>query len=470
MRLVGQPINLLKDSEIMAIHQGALRILAEMGMEIQNDDLLSACEAAGFAVDFSIQRVRFPAPVVENFIAEVEKFDWDNLTPQVTATAGVYHGRYHDPLSGELQDWTEERLSSYFALARALPNVGTCSVLGSRIPVPAPLQPLYERYFCWKYGASAGGSIDLDEVCPYLLDLYQVQADHQGKSLAEVFTGNVYLVPALKLGRHEAWQVAYFWQRGLRVGIGDMLAMGANTPVTAAGAAMLNLAERLALGMLNFALWGEKKLHLHCDLFPFDMKTMIFPYGRPEGVAPLQITAQMARFYGVSVGGHGGLTTAKLPSAEAGFQKALTALPVLMITGNLWLDAGLLSCDEVYSPIQMVLDNEFLGALKHLCKQFEVTDETLAIETILAVGPGGGYVDQSHTARHFRREQWQPQLWTRTMLGLWLESGSKLDVDLARERALALMPQNLPESQMPAALEKDVMDLIEKARKGLRET
>ncbi|MCX6068238.1 MAG: trimethylamine methyltransferase family protein [Chloroflexi bacterium] len=95
---------------------------------------------------------------------------------------------------------------------------------------------------------------------------------------------------------------------------------------------------------------------------------------------------------------------------------------------------------------------------------------TLALETILAVGPGGGYVDQPHTARYFRREQWQPQLWTRTMLGPWLESGSKLDVDLARERALALMPQNLPESQMPAALEKDVLDLIEKAKKGLRET
>ena len=40
MRVAGSPYNLLKDSEITAIHQGALRILAEMGMEIQNAKLL----------------------------------------------------------------------------------------------------------------------------------------------------------------------------------------------------------------------------------------------------------------------------------------------------------------------------------------------------------------------------------------------------------------------------------------------
>lgn len=464
MRLLGHPYPILKPTEISAIHQGALRILSEMGMEIQNNHLLDACESSGFSVDHTAQRVRFPSPMVENFIAEVEKFSWDSLTPSVTATARVYHGRYHDPASGNLLPWTEERLAFYFSLARALPHVGTCSVLGSRLPVPAALEPLYERYYCWKYGASEGGSINLDEICPYLLDLYQVFAAHQAKTLADVFLANVFLIPPMKLGRHEAYQVAYFWQRCLRVGIGDMLAMGANTPVTSAGAVTLNLAERLALAMLNFALWGEKKLHLHCGLFPFDMKTMIFPFGRPEGITPLLMTAQLAHFYGVSFSGHGGLTTAKLPSPEAGYQKALTALPVLLASGSVWLDAGLLSCDEVYSPIQMVLDNEFLGALKHLCKDFEISADTLALDTILAVGPGGSYVDQPHTAQYFRREQWQPQLWTRSMLTPWLEAGVKLDVDVAREFVIDLAASAPLPPQMSPAFERDTLRVIENAR------
>jgi len=469
MRVAGSPYNLLKDSEITAIHQGALRILAEMGMEIQNAKLLTACETAGFSLDYVHQRVRFPASAVELFIAEAEKFDWENLVPSVSATAGVYHGLYHDPETGKLLPWTEERLASYCALANDLPNVNGCSVLGSRVPVPAPLEPLYERYTCWKYGAAEGGSVGLDAVCPYLMELYQVLADHRRVPLREVFYANVYLVPPMKLGRHEAYQVAYFWERGLRVGIGDMYAMGASAPVTVAGAVTLNLAEQLALCMLNSALYNTKKLHLGCSLSPLDMRTMIYPFGRPESVVTNLMMAQLARFYGASYSGHGGLTTAKLPSAEAGFQKAYTAIPILLAGGSFWMDAGLLSCDEVNSPVQMILDNEFLGALKHLCTSFEISEDTLALDTILAVGPGGGYIAQPHTARYFRSEQWQPQLWTRSMLAPWLEAGSQLDVDLARERILDLDRGGPPVRQISSSLEADLLRVITTARRALVE-
>jgi trimethylamine--corrinoid protein Co-methyltransferase len=440
-----------------------------MGMEIQNAALLAACESASFTVDADRQRVRFPAAAVERFIAEAEKFDWDHLVPSVSANAGVYHGLYHDPETGKLLPWTEERLASYFALANALPNVDGCTVLGSRLPVPAPLEPLYERYTSWKYGAAEGGSIDLDEVCPYLLELYQVYAEARGLPLNAVFRANVYLVPPMKLGRHEAYQVAYFWERGLHVGIGDMYAMGASAPVTLAGAVTLNLAEQLALCMLYSALYHTKRLHLGSSLSPLDMRTLIYPFGRPESVVANLMTAQLARFYGAAYFGHGGLTTAKLPSAEAGFQKAYTAIPILLAGGSFWMDAGLLSADQVYSPVQMILDDEFLGALKHLCTDFEISEETLALDTILEAGPGGHYIDQLHTARHFRHEQWQPQLWSRTMLAPWLEAGGKLDVDLARERALDFNQARGPARHISPALEEDVLDVIDRARRALVE-
>jgi trimethylamine--corrinoid protein Co-methyltransferase len=166
---------------------------------------------------------------------------------------------------------------------------------------------------------------------------------------------------------------------------------------------------------------------------------------------------------------HGGLTSAKLPSAEAGFQKAYTAIPILLAGGSFWMDAGLLSCDEVNSPVQMILDNEFLSALKHLCTDFEISEATLTLDTILAVGPGGGYVDQPHTARHFRHEQWQPQLWTRSMLAPWLEAGGKLDADLARERALGITRGRPPAPQISSSLEVDLLEVIGKTRRALVE-
>ena len=444
MRIARHPYAVLSQAEVELIHRSALRILAKMGMEVQHHGLLEALAGFGLPVDFAAQRVRFPAAWVERFLAEAEKFDWENVQPRVSGTAGVYHGLYHDPVSGDLLPWTKERLAFYFALARALEQVDGASMLGCLLPVPTLLEPLYERYYCWKYGGHEGGSILLDEVCPYLLDLYQVWADARGVPLAQVFQAAVYVVPPLKLGRHEAYQVAYFRERGLRVHIGGgMPSMGATAPVTLAGAVTLNLAEQLALRLLAWALFGDKRLSLGGSISVMDMRTGIRPFGRPEMALANVMMAQLARHYGAFFTGHGGLSDAKLPSVEAGAQKMLTAIPTLMAGGNLWVDVGLLSIDQVFSPVQMALDNEMLRALQHLARAFEVSDETIGLETIFEAGPGGHFLDKLHTVRHLRSEHWQPELWSRLMLRPWMEAGARLDVDRARAIALEVQRRDV---------------------------
>ena len=123
-------------SEIELIHNSALRILEEMGMEIQNQQLLKDLADFGLLVDFDQERVRFPTNIVEKFLSDVDKYDWENHVPQVGANAGLYHGLFHDPASGDLLPWTEDRLAYYFALARKLEHIDGVSMLGSRLPVP----------------------------------------------------------------------------------------------------------------------------------------------------------------------------------------------------------------------------------------------------------------------------------------------------------------------------------------------
>jgi len=468
MHIAGHSYQVLTTPEIELIHQSALRILSEMGMEIQNQQLLKDLTDFGLQVDFDQQRVRFPAKTVTQFLYEVDKYDWEHHIPQVSANAGLYHGLFHDPASGQLLPWTEKRMAYYFALARELEHIDGASMLGSRIPGPPNLEPLYERYYCWKHGASEGSSIYLDEICPYLYELYQIRADSKSVPIQEVFEGTVYLVPPMKLGRHEAYQVQYFRERGLRVGIGDMFALGGTAPVTYASAVTLNWAEQLALRILEWAWFGVKRLHLGTSIAAMDMKTMIYPFGRPAMAIAAVISAQIARHFGASFSGHGGLSDSKLPSVESGAQKAYTAVPTLMAGGSFWMDAGLLSIDEVYSPIQMILDNEFLSALKQFTKTFEVSEESISLETIFEAGPGGGFIDKVHTARHFRAELWQPKIWSRTMLGPWRDAGSKLDVDLAREIALDAQAKATEYHGLNEADERNILTLIEKANKELK--
>jgi hypothetical protein len=95
-------------------------VLHEVGLEIQNSRLLGVLAEFGLQVDLNAQRARFPAALVERFVVEAEKHDWGEATLRVGASAGVYHGLYHDPVTGMLVPWTEETLAYYFALARHL--------------------------------------------------------------------------------------------------------------------------------------------------------------------------------------------------------------------------------------------------------------------------------------------------------------------------------------------------------------
>jgi trimethylamine:corrinoid methyltransferase-like protein len=359
-------------------------------------------------------------------------------------------------------------MAYYFALAKSLPLLSGAQMLGCRVPVEGPLEPLYERFYCWKWGAQEGSSIYLDETCPHLYDLYQARADMLGLPIQQVFRGTVYLIPALRLGVHEAYQVDYFRERGLRVGIGDMYAMGANSPVTLAGSITLNLAEQIALRILDWAWFGIKRLYLGGSISVIDMRTMIYPYGRPEMALANLMLAQIAQHYGAHYHGHAGLSDAKLPSVESGYQKALTALPTLMATGNLWMDAGLLSIDEVCSPVQLLLDHEFLGALRHMVNPFIVDEDSIGVETILQAGPAGQYLDKDHTVRYMRGEHWHPKIWSREMLAPWLDGPRKLDVDKAREMALQFKQKYSPAPGISDEMEKEILGIIRKAQAALR--
>lgn len=141
MHIAGHPYPVMKPAEVDLIYHSSLRILEEMGMEIQNPDLLRKFAKADLPVDYGAERVRFPVRFVESFIAESQKHDWEQAHPTVSASAGVYHGLYHDPRNGRLVPWDEENLVFYFSLARQLPQVTVASMLGCRLPVPGPFLP-----------------------------------------------------------------------------------------------------------------------------------------------------------------------------------------------------------------------------------------------------------------------------------------------------------------------------------------
>ena len=245
--------------------------------------------------------------------------------------------------------------------------------------------------------------------------------------------------------------------------IGHMLSLGASTPVTIAGAAVLKLAEALFLAFLRRALWGGSSLHIGGFGVVMDMRGLRSMGGRPEIGAINAVLGQVARFYGVASGGGGGLTDAKQPSVQAGMQKAMNAVAAVHSCGSAGLNAGLLSLDEVCSPEQMVYDMELVSAVRHMLRPVEVSDETCAVEDIVAVGPGGNFVGSDLTAKRFRAELWEPLVWDRESLQEWLGGGGRDERRRVKDRIRGILEGPAPESGLSEECERDVRAIIAKA-------
>ncbi len=453
-------------SDVERIHSSALKVLHEVGVRVESAELLGLLGDFGAQADFDGLRARFSPAWVEQFIADSDKYDWGTHQPHFGCYAGIYQCLYLNPDTGHLEAFGESTLVDYIRLGRALDEIGSVDLLGLPFApegVPAAYGPLGEKLYGWKWGASPSGTVQFTGLCPYLVETYECFAQHQGRALEDVFGAVGYLVSPLRLARGECEQLLYFRSRGLRMHIGHMLSLGASAPVTPAGAAVLKLAESLFLSILHRALWGGRGLGVGGFGVVMDMRTAHSMGGRPERAAVNALLGAVARHYGVRSGAGGGLADAKEPSAQAGVQKAMTSLAGIFTCGSSTLDAGILSLDEICSPEQMVYDAEMVGAIRHMLRPVDMSEEARAVADIAAVGPGGSFIGSELTARRFRDEMWEPRIWDRLALQDWRENDGRTERERVRDRIRELLASAPEEPRISEQCERDLRAIIDRA-------
>ncbi len=458
--------DVLSAAEKETIHRNVLRVLGEIGMQIEHDGILSRLADSGLPVDTGEQRVRFPAERVDALLAACPKSDWSTRVPTVATNVGVYAGRYHVPGTMHLEDWRRETFELYLRFAKALPEVDAVELMGCPLRVPAATESLWERFFAWKCGVTPAGSLHPASASGAIHDLLQAYAEMTGQTLEDVFSGICYMISPLRLAAAECEQVWYWYEKGLQVAVGTMPTAGTSTPVTLAGHTVMRLAETFALAILNQVLFDDNSLRLTSSAAANDMQTMIRPFGRPEQPIGNAMMTSMARFYGVGIGGHSGLSDAKLPSPEAGAQKCMSALGTLLSGADASVCIGLLATDEVCSPVQAVLDCEYVRVLRRFLHEYEVTDESIGFDTIKDVGPGGSFMATMHTAMNFRDELYVPEFWERQGLAYWLDQGGQIDIDRAAKRSQELLAEAPAEDLLTPDQQGELKAIIKRASKG----
>ena len=197
----------------------------------------------------------------------------------------------------------------------------------------------------------------------------------------------VYLISPLCFKAMEADRFEKCYKKGFNISVSSLCSAGGTAPVTLAGALVQNLAELLFVNLLDRVFYENKRLVIGNRIGIMDMKSAMFPYGRPEiGITNLAM-GNIARHLKAEYISNSFSADAKLPSSEAGMQKSMSAITGILAGSTNFYTMGLLSIDEIVSEEQLVIDNEFVGMLKRMARGFELDEETMAFDVIKEVGP-----------------------------------------------------------------------------------
>jgi trimethylamine--corrinoid protein Co-methyltransferase len=216
-----------------------------------------------------------------------------------------------------------------------------------------------------------------------------------------------------------------FVRAGQPASFGPMAMASGTAPATLAGTLAQENAEILAgIVVAQLAAPGTPVTYGGIP-HVMDPRTNICSFGSPEQSLMAVAMVQVARFYGFPVYINVGLTDAKVPDAQAGIEKGSSLVLGVLAGADTFGHAGICGTDHGASLSWLLIDDELMGFAKRIARGLEVNSETLATDVVRQVGPGGNFLAEEHTVRHFRREIWSPsRVWTRQTWDAWAGAGS----------------------------------------------
>ncbi|MBS0125400.1 trimethylamine methyltransferase family protein [Thetidibacter halocola] len=241
------------------------------------------------------------------------------------------------------------------------------------------------------------------------------------------------------------------WMRHARRGQGCIVTpftlAGAMAPVTMAGAVAQSLAEALAAVVLAQLVRPGAPCVIGTFTSNVDMKSGAPAFGTPEYMRATQMTGQMARFYGLPMRSSG-VCAANVPDGQAIWETEHSLWAAMQSGTNMvyhaagWLEGGLIA-----SPEKFVMDCEILNQLIRYMEPaiWDTSDEALAVDTIAEVGPHGHFFGCQHTQDRYATAFYQPFLSDWKNYEAWEAAGAVWTA----ERAHVVYKRILAEFQPP---------------------
>ncbi|RPI78160.1 MAG: hypothetical protein EHM41_26200, partial [Chloroflexi bacterium] len=235
---------------------------------------------------------------------------------------------------------------------------------------------------------------------------------------------------------------------GLPVGFMTMASCLTTGPATLAGNLVVGNAEVIsATVLIQLASPGAPVFYAAAQTAS-DLRTGAYTGGGPEDFLFGAATNVLSDFYNIPLSMGSFATGAKEPNWQAGIENSLSTFMASIVMSDMLLGAGLLHGSRIWSYAQMLMDCEIFSMVHKMMEGIVVDDETLALDAIARVGPGGNFLSQRHTLKHMK-ELWLPQFMDRRSYNVWEDKRDGAQ-DWALEKARHILETHQPQPFDPS--------------------
>ena len=191
-------------------------------------------------------------------------------------------------------------------------------------------------------------------------------------------------------------------EAGVPTGFMTMAACLTTGPATVAGTLLVGNAEVIAAtALLELAYPGAPVFYAAAQTAS-DLRSGAYTGGGPEDFLFGAATNVLSDFYNIPLSMGSFATGAKEPNWHAGVENSLSTFMACIVMSDMLLGVGFLHGSRIWSYAQMLMDCEIFSIIHKMMQGIVVDDESLALDMIAAVGPGGNFLSQKHTLKHMR--------------------------------------------------------------------
>ena len=433
-----KPTEPVGEEGVQAIHNGAMRVLEEIGIEFLNEESRRILKDAGCTVTPGNTNVRMDRDFVMEHVANApSQFDITPRNPARKVTVGGDHMLFVNVSSppncsdldrgrrvGDRESYRDFiKMTQYF----------NCIHLAGGYPVEPVdihasirhLDCLYDKLTLTDKGVHAYslGKERVEDV----MEMVRIAGGltHEEFDASPRMFTNINSSSPLKHDYPMLDGAMRLAKRGQVVSVTPFTLAGAMAPVTIPGAVMQQTAEGLAaIALLQVINPGTPVIY-GSFTSNVDMKSGSPAFGTPEYMRATQLSGQMARFYNLPLRSSNACA-ANCPDAQAAWESAFSLWACVSSHTNLvyhsagWLEGGICASYEKF-----VMDCETLQQMIHYMQPMTTNEGDLAFDAIKEVGSDGHFFGTAHTLERYETAFYAPFLSDWSNFESWEERGSQ---------------------------------------------